>query len=199
MSQENETIDPQDTMEKTDTDEQSPVDTNEDTEMVEEVVTEEITVEVLQKQLATSEQKSAEHLDKSLRIQAKMENLKRRTQKDLENAHKFALDKFSKELLSVIDSLELGLQAITGDNEESQKVREGYDLTLKQFDTVFTKFNIEKINPIGEVFNPELHQAMTMQPSDDAEPNTVLNVFQKGYRLNGRLMRPAMVVVAKAP
>ncbi|MDQ7089084.1 MAG: nucleotide exchange factor GrpE [Methylococcales bacterium] len=157
-----------------------------------------ITIEELQKKLVASEQKATEHLDKSLRIQAEMENLKRRTQKDLENAHKFALDKFSKELLPVIDSLELGLQAIIGESDETKKIREGYELTLKQFESVFIKFNIEKIDPTGESFDPELHQAMAMQPSEEAEPNTVLNVFQKGYSLNGRLIRPAMVVVAKA-
>ncbi|MCK5729368.1 MAG: nucleotide exchange factor GrpE [Methylococcales bacterium] len=169
-----------------------------ETETVEETVTESISIEDLQKKLAVAEQKSTEHLDKSLRIQAEMENLKRRTQKDLENAHKFALDKFSKELLPVIDSLELALQAVEGDSEDMKKVREGYELILKQFESALKKFNVEQINPVGEVFNPELHQAMTMQPSEKAEPNTVLNVFQKGYSLNGRLIRPAMVVVAKA-
>jgi molecular chaperone GrpE len=177
---------------------QSVVIDEDQTESVEDLLTEEVTVEALQKQLTESEKKSTEHLDKMLRIQAEMENLKRRTQKDLENAHKFALDKFSKELLSVIDSLELGLQAVIGDSEEIQKIREGYELTLKQFESVFSKFNIEKIDPTGEIFNPEHHQAMTMQPSAETKPNTVLNVFQKGYSLNGRLIRPAMVVVSKA-
>ena len=172
-------------------------------EIVEEVAPEEtvpevVSIEDLQKKIGLAEQKATEQSDKALRIQAEMENLKRRTQKDLENAHKFALDKFSKELLPVIDSLELALQAVEGDNEEMKKVREGYELILKQFEAALKKFNVEQINPMGEAFNPELHQAMTMQPSEDAEPNTVLNVFQKGYRLNGRLIRPAMVVVAKA-
>ncbi|MCK5729293.1 MAG: nucleotide exchange factor GrpE [Methylococcales bacterium] len=166
--------------------------------LTEETVTENISVEEVQKQLALAEQKATEQSDKALRIQAEMENLKRRTQKDLENAHKFALNKFSKELLPVIDSLELALQAVEGDSAEMQKVREGYELILKQFEAALKKFNVEQINPMGEAFNPELHQAMTMQPSEDAEPNTVLNVFQKGYSLNGRLIRPAMVVVAKA-
>ena len=168
-------------------------------ETAEEAVAETISIEALQEQLNTAEKKAAENLDKALRTQAEMENLKRRTSKDLENAHKFALEGFSKELLAVIDSLELGLQALTGDSEEVQKFREGSELTLKQFDAAFTKFNIEKIDPVGETFNPELHQAMAMQPSEEAAPNTILNVFQKGYNLNGRLIRPAMVVVAKAP
>ncbi len=170
----------------------------EQTKPVEEEQIEEISVKELQKQLAESEKKATESSDKALRIQAEMENLKRRTQKDLENAHKFALEGFSKELISVIDSLELGVQAVTGESEEVQKFREGSELTLKQFEAAFVKFNIEKINPLGEIFNPELHQAMVMQPSVEAEPNTILNVVQKGYSLNGRLIRPAMVVVAKA-
>ena len=195
MSNEQETPDSQ---KENDINDQPVVIDEEQSESAEDLPTEEITVEVLQKQLAESEKKATENLDKALRIQAEMENLKRRTQKDLENAHKFALDKFSKELLAVIDSLELGLRAVIGDSEEIQKIREGYELTLKQFESVFSKFNIEKIDPTGEVFNPEHHQAMTMQPSAEAKPNTVLNVFQKGYSLNGRLIRPAMVVVSKA-
>ena len=158
----------------------------------------EVSVEELSKRLEQAEQKANENWDKAVRMQAEMENLKKRTQKDLESAHKFALEGFVKELLPVIDSLELGLQAAIGDSDEVQKFREGTELTLKQFESVFTKFNIDIVNPLGQPFNPELHQAMTMQPSADAEPNTVLNVFQKGYVLNGRLIRPAMVVVAKA-
>lgn len=156
-----------------------------------------VNVKELSKKLEEAEQKAAENWDKVLRIQAEMENLKRRTQKDLENAHKFALENFAKELLTVVDSLELGLQAAIGDSPEVQKFREGSELTLKQFEAVFSKFNIEVVNPLGQAFDPELHQAMAMQPSADAEPNTVINVFQKGYVLNGRLLRPAMVVVAK--
>ncbi|NOQ16446.1 MAG: nucleotide exchange factor GrpE [Methyloprofundus sp.] len=165
-------------------------------EIVEE---EEISVADLQQQLAKAEQKAIENWDKALRIQAEMENLKRRTQKDLDSAHKYGLEKFAKELLSVIDSLELGIQAATSDVPEVVKLKEGSELTIKQFETVFAKFNIEAIDPAGEVFNPEFHQAMSMLPSAEAEPNTVLNVFQKGYVLNGRLIRPAMVVVAQAP
>lgn len=163
-----------------------------------EVTEAEISVEELQKQLEAAQQKAQENWDKALRAQAEMENLKRRTQKDLENAHKFGLEKFAKELLGVIDSLELGIQAAIGDSPEVAKLKEGSELTLKQFDAVFNKFNIEALNPVGEPFNPEHHQAMTMQPSKEHAPNTVLNVFQKGYLLNGRLIRPAMVVVAKA-
>ena len=127
-----------------------------------------------------------------------MENLKRRTQKDLEDAHKFALTSFAKDLLPVLDSMILGLQAATGDSEDVKKFREGSELTIKQFEALFTKFNIVTIDPMGQPFNPELHQAMIMQEVEGAESNTVVNVFQKGYMLNGRLLRPAMVVVAKA-
>lgn len=172
---------------------------------VDEIVDEEeqqeddvVSIEDLQKQLKQAEKKAEENWDKAVRAQAEMENLKRRTQKDLENAHKYGLEKFSKELLSVIDSLELGIQASTSDNPEVVSLREGSELTIKQFEAVFAKFNIEALDPTGEAFNPELHQAMTMQPNADVEPNTVLNVFQKGYILNGRLIRPAMVVVSQA-
>ena len=127
-----------------------------------------------------------------------MENLKRRTQKDLEDAHKFAVTSFAKEILPVFDSLVLGLQAATGDSEDVQKFRVGSEMTIKQFESAFAKFNIVAIDPMGQPFNPEQHQAMVMQVVEGAEPNTVVNVFQKGYMLNGRLLRPAMVVVAKA-
>lgn len=157
-----------------------------------------VSIEQLQKQLKQAEKKAAENWDKAIRTQAEMENLKRRTQKDLENAHKYGLEKFAKELLVVIDSLELGIQASTSDEPEVVALKEGSELTIKQFESVFAKFNIEALDPIGQAFNPELHQAMTTQPSEDVEPNTVLNVFQKGYILNGRLIRPAMVVVSKA-
>lgn len=163
-----------------------------------EELVEEISLEELQKQLKQAQKKAEENWDKAVRAQAEMENLKRRTLKDLENAHKFGLEKFAKELLSVIDSLELGIHASTSDAPEVVALKEGSELTIKQFESVFAKFNIEAIDPIGEIFNPELHQAMTMQPSAEVEPNTVINVFQKGYVLNGRLIRPAMVVVSQS-
>lgn len=159
----------------------------------------EVLIAELKKELAEAEQKAQENWDKAVRALAEMDNLKKRTQKELEDAHKYALNNFARELLPVLDSLELGLQAASGDSEEVKKFREGNELTIKQFETVFTKFNIETINPMGETFNAERHQAMVMQELADATPNTVVNVFQKGYLLNGRLLRPAMVVVAKAP
>lgn len=158
----------------------------------------ELSIETLQKQLAEAQQQAAVNLDKALRVHAEMDNLKKRVQKDLDDERKYGLAKFAKELLSVLDSLELGLRAATGDSPEIVKLREGNELTMKQFEAVFEKFNVEAIDPTGQPFNPELHQAMAMQPSATVEPGTVITSFQKGYILNGRLLRPAMVVVAKA-
>ena len=163
-----------------------------------ELTEHEYTVEELKQELEEAKQKAHEAWDKAVRTQAEMENLKRRTQKDLEDAHKFALTSFGKELLPVFDSLVLGLQAATGDSEDVKKFREGSELTIKQFEALFAKFNIVAIDPLGQPFNAEQHQAMMMQVVEGTEPNTVVNVFQKGYLLNGRLLRPAMVVVAKA-
>ncbi len=163
-----------------------------------ELVEHEYTIEELKLQWEQAEQKAQDNWNKAVRVQAEMENLKKRTQKDLEDAHKFALTGFAKELLPVLDSLVLGLQAATGDSEDVKKFRVGSELTIKQFESVFAKFNIIAIDPLGQPFNAEQHQAMVMQVVDGAEPNTVVNVFQKGYMLNGRLLRPAMVVVAKA-
>ncbi len=179
------------------TDQVEGQDTEVETEITESEQTE-VSVEELQNQLEEAQKKTQDNWDKALRAQAEMENMKRRTQKDLENAHKFGLEKFAKELLGVIDSLELGIQAVAGDSPEAAKLKEGSELTLKQFEAVFKKFNIEALDATGKPFNPEQHQAMSMQPSNEHAPNTVLNVFQKGYLLNGRLLRPAMVVVAKA-
>lgn len=175
-------------------------------EAVEEVASEaevvaetgEVSIESLQQQLEAAQQQAAANLDKALRVQAEMENLKRRVQKDLDDERKYGLTKIAKELLSVVDSLELGIQAANSDLPEVVKLREGSELTVKQFEAVFGKFNIEAIDPTGQPFNPELHQAMVMQPSSTVEPGSVINTFQKGYVLNGRLLRPAMVVVAKA-
>jgi len=164
-----------------------------------EVAEHEYTIEELKKELEEAKLKNHETWDKAVRIQAEMENLKRRTQKDLEDAHKFTLTNFGKALLPVFDSVVLGLQAATGESEEVKKFREGSELTIKQFEALFEKFNILAIDPLGQPFSAEFHQAVLVQVAEDAEPNTVINVFQKGYTLNGRLLRPAMVVVAKAP
>lgn len=133
-----------------------------------------------------------------LRVRAEMENMSRRQAKELENAHKFALDSFVKELLQVRDSLELGQVAADAADADVSKLREGTELTLKLLRDVMAKFGVERIDPEGEPFNPDYHQAMAMQPRADVPPNTVVNVVQSGYLLNGRLMRPALVMVSQA-
>ena len=135
--------------------------------------------------------------DQLLRVRAEMENMQRRQAKELENAHKFALDNFVKELLLVRDSLELGYAAATEPDADVAKLREGTELTLKQLGDVMSKFGVERVHPEGEAFNPEFHQAMSVQPRADVPPNTVTAVIQSGYLLNGRLMRPALVMVSK--
>jgi molecular chaperone GrpE len=155
-------------------------------------------VEQLGEQLLLATQRAEENWDKLVRVQAEMDNLRRRTEKEIFDARKFALERFAKELLTVLDSLELGIQAASGDNADVAKLREGNELTLKQFLAALEKFNVQTVDPLGQKFNPELHQAMAMEPTEAAEPNTVVKVFQKGYALNDRLLRPAMVVIAQA-
>lgn len=139
-----------------------------------------------------------EHWDQLLRARAELENLKRRHESELEKAHKFALDGFVRELLAVRDSLELGWEAAQDPAADVDKLREGTELTLKLLADAMGKFGVERIDPEGEPFNPQLHQAMTMQPRSDVPPNTVVTVVQKGYLLNGRLVRPALVIVSQA-
>lgn len=134
--------------------------------------------------------------DALVREQAETQNIQRRASQDVQKAHKFALERFVKELLPVADNLERALQ--TAQSSDNASDVEGVELTLKGLLSVFEKFNVEAVDPEGEPFNPELHQAMSMVPNDDVEPNTVLTVFQKGYVLSGRLVRPAMVVVSNA-
>ncbi len=147
--------------------------------------------------LEDARSKADEHWDQLVRAKAELENLRKRHQRDLENAHKFALERFVAELLAVHDSMELGLGAAQDAEADLDKLREGSELTIKLFDDVMERFGVAKIDPEGEPFNPELHQAMSMQPRDDIPANTVLAVMQKGYSLNGRLVRPAMVVVSQ--
>ena len=142
--------------------------------------------------------RAEENWNKLLRIQAEQDNLRKRSQRDIENAHKYALEKFVNELLPVKDSLELGLSAAGGEGE-IEKIRQGTELTLKMFSDVLAKFGVEEVDPVGEKFDPEHHQAMSVQENADLPPNSVLAVMQKGYLLNDRLVRPAMVVVSKAP
>jgi molecular chaperone GrpE len=148
--------------------------------------------------LEDARSKADEHWDQLMRTRAEMDNLRKRSQRDLENAHKFALERFAQELLQVWDSLELGHQAAQDEQADVQKLREGTELTLKLLSDVMNKQGVEQVDPQNQPFNPEFHQAMTLQERDDVPPNTVVGVVQKGYLLNGRLLRPAMVMVSKA-
>jgi len=136
--------------------------------------------------------------DQVLRTHAEMQNLRRRMERDVENAHKYALEKFVGELLPVVDNLERSIQAMADVDGDFKAVSDGIELTLKSFQDVLARFKVEAVDPGGEAFNPDLHQAMSMLEVPDAKPNTIIDVFQKGYTLNGRLIRPAMVVVAKS-
>ena len=156
----------------------------------------EVDVEFLQRQLEKLQEQSKVSLDKVVRAQAEMENLRKRAARDVENAHKYALEKFTNELLPIMDSLELGLSAsVKAKNLDD--LCKGMELTLEMFNTVMEKFGITMIEPKGEKFNPELHDAVSMQEADDSNSGIIIEVMQKGYTLNGRLIRPAMVVVAK--
>ena len=138
--------------------------------------------------------------EQALRTQAEMQNVRRRAELDVEKAHKFALEKFVRELLPVVDSLEKAVENSTakeGSDELLISIREGVEMTLNMFISSLRKFNVEQINPLGAPFDPQQHEAMSMVPAPDAEPNSVVAVMQKGYLLNERLVRPAMVVVAK--
>jgi len=147
--------------------------------------------------VADAEARAAENWDKYLRAVAELDNYRKRAQRDLENAHKFALERFAREILAVCDSLELGIAA--GADAGTGVLLDGMQATLKLFNQTLEQFGIAVVDPRGEPFDPEFHEAMTMQPSADMEPGSVLTVFQKGYTLNGRLLRPARVVVAQAP
>jgi molecular chaperone GrpE len=136
--------------------------------------------------------------DASLRAKADAQNVKRRAEQDVEKARKFALERFSGDLLPVIDNLERSLEAASGGDEVSKSIAVGVELTLKSLLDVMKKYNIEALDPAGEPFDPQLHQAMSMVENPDVEPNSVIAVMQKGYTLNGRLIRPAMVMVSKA-
>ena len=145
--------------------------------------------------LEKAEAKAKENWDLYLRALAELENVRKRTKKDVENAHKFALERFSRELLAVRDSIEMGLTA--GESTNIEKFIEGNKASLKILSTTMQQFGIEEINPSGEPFDPEYHEAISMQSSDKVEPGSVINVIQKGYSLNGRLLRPAMVIVSE--
>ena len=160
-------------------------------EAAEDIAGAEQTADQLKDELAAAK-------DAALRAHAEAQNARRRAEQDVEKARKFALERFSGDLLPVVDNLERALEAAAA-APEANAIAEGVDLTLRSLLDVLAKNGIEVVDPAGEPFDPQLHQAMTMVPNPDMEPNTVMDVMQKGYTLNGRLLRPAMVVVSKGP
>ncbi|NLY57774.1 MAG: nucleotide exchange factor GrpE [Gammaproteobacteria bacterium] len=148
--------------------------------------------------IASLEEQLAAAQDQALRAVADAQNARRRSEQEVTKAHKFALERFANDLLAVVDSLERGLELSSDQDPAIKPMRDGIELTLKLFADTLGRHQIAAVDPHGEPFNPELHQAMTMEERDNVEPNTVIKVFQKGYTLNERLLRPAMVVVSKA-
>lgn len=165
--------------------------------LAEEATPELLSVAELMSQLEVAQAEVAALKDQMLRGQAETQNIRRRAEQDVEKAHKFGVEKFATEMLGVVDNLERAIEA-AGDDEAVKPMREGVEMTLDMLIGGLAKFNVEQLNPEGEAFNPELHQAMSMVPAEGVAPNTVVAVMQKGYSLNGRLVRPAMVMVSKA-
>jgi len=149
----------------------------------------------LQAALAAAEARALEHKDLYMRALAELDNVRKRSVRDVEQAHKFAVDRFASDLIGVKDSLELGMDAAGS----IETLRSGTEATLKLLAKAFEKAGLTEIVPQGEMFNPELHEAMVSQPSAEHVPNSVLQVVQKGYQLNGRLLRPARVIVSREP
>jgi len=147
--------------------------------------------------MAALKAKADENWDRYLRAAAEIENIRKRAQRDVENAHKFALEGFGRELLAVVDSLEMGLEA--AESADAAALIQGSEATCKLLQATLARFGILEVNPEGEPFDPEFHEAISMMPSASVEPGSVLTVVQKGFSLNGRLLRPAMVIVASEP
>ncbi|WP_429121236.1 nucleotide exchange factor GrpE [Aeromonas allosaccharophila] len=178
--------------------EQVEVQPVEPTDVDSEVTAEQARIAELEAQLETAIQKAVEERERALRTAAEMENLRRRTELDVEKAHKFALEKFAGELLPVLDNLERAIELADKENEALKPMIEGVELTLKSMQSGVAKFGLVALDPLNQPFDPNAHQAMSMVPSADVAPNTVIAVMQKGYDLNGRVIRPAMVMIAKA-
>lgn len=153
-------------------------------------------IDALRRALATAEQNASTQRDLYLRAAAELDNVRKRAQRDIESAHRYAHESFAAELLPVRDSLELAVR--NGVNADARTLQAGQEATLKLLERVFDKFNIRQIDPAGETFDPKEHEAVLMQEAGNAEPNSVLQVVQPGYELGGRLLRPARVVVARA-
>jgi len=176
------------------------LDTNSDpaTAAAEESSEKEVTLEQLQAALEDAQQKAQENWEGLLRTRAELENQRKRSAREVGNALKFGSERLVSEFLPVKDSLELGLSA-SEQAADLESLKEGMTLTLKLLDSALEKCRVQELNPVGEKFDPQFHQAMTVQEAPEAEPGTVLSVVQKGYLLHDRLLRPAMVIVAKTP
>ena len=180
------------TIEENETPEQTTEDVVQEEEQLESP---EKIADSIEAQLEDAQAKAAENWDHYMRAKAEMDNLRRRNIKDVENAHKYGIEKFVSELLPVIDGMGMGLAT---EDASAESLREGMELTLNMLEKMMEKLGIEEIDPMGEKFDAEKHQAMSMQPNAEVEPNTIIAVMQKGYSLNERLIRPAMVMVSKA-
>ena len=167
-------------------------------QVVEAISEEQEKINGLELALVTAQSTVADQKDSVVRAKAEVDNIRRRAAQDVEKARKFALEKFASEMLTTVDNLERALQSIDKEDESNKVIIEGVELTLQGLITSLEKFGIKAIDPQDQPFNPELHQAMSMQEVPDVAPNTVIAVMQKGYELNGRLIRPAMVMVSKA-
>ncbi|MFC3120305.1 nucleotide exchange factor GrpE [Agaribacter flavus] len=168
-------------------------------EGLEGLTVEQAQIKSLEEELAAANQTIAAQKDSVIRAKAEVDNIRKRAEADVDKARKFALEKFAGELLPVVDNLERATQSVDVDNEALKPLLEGVELTQKSFIATLEKFGLSVLDPQGDTFNPEHHQAMSMQESADVPANTVLAVMQKGYLLNGRLLRPAMVMVSRAP
>lgn len=162
----------------------------------EELSVEGNTIETLKQQLEALKKKSEQNYDLAVRAKAELDNVRKRTNQEVENAHKYALEKFIPELLPLLDGLDQGLNTMPAD-EQFNSIRDGLNLSVKMFVDMLTKFGVEILNPVNDVFDPAKHEAIAMQESADQVPGTVLAVIQKGYALNNRILRPARVVVVK--
>lgn len=165
-------------------------------EQVEETLSEESAGNALEQQIEILTDQLAQAKDQTLRAHAEAQNIKRRAEQDVEKAHKFGLEKFVGELIPVLESLEKGLESAEQAEESNEAMLEGMRLIQKQLLNALAKFKVEQVDPAGQPFDPNFHQAISMVPNPDLEPNTVMDVFQKGYTLHGRVVRPAMVVVS---
>ncbi|BBS16304.1 MULTISPECIES: nucleotide exchange factor GrpE [Aeromonas] len=170
----------------------------EPTDVDSEVTAEQARIAELEAQLEVAQQASLEERERAIRAVAEMENLRRRAAQDVEKAHKFALEKFAAELLPVLDNLERAIELADKENDTLKPMIEGVELTLKSMQSGVAKFGLVALDPTNQPFDPNAHQAMSMVPSADVAPNTVIAVMQKGYELNGRVIRPAMVMVSKS-